>query len=159
MTNQHGEGDETSREICERRCYRAPRHEVYRMWTDAGHVVQWWGPFGFTTTVQAMQVEPGGEWRLVLRGPDGRDYPNRSVYREVRPGERLVYDHVSGPLFRMEASFDETPDGTEVTSRMVFDSAAQRDHVVRQFNAVEGLQQMLERLDGYLTKLQAEEAQ
>jgi uncharacterized protein YndB with AHSA1/START domain len=67
------------------------------MWTDPRHVVRWWGPTGFTTTIHEMDVRPGGNWRFTMRGPDGVDYPNEHIYVEVAPPERLVTQHVSPP--------------------------------------------------------------
>ena len=60
-------------------------------------MVQWWGPRGFRNTIQEMDVRPGGHWRFVMHGPDGRDYPNHVVYVEVKRPERLVFKHVPQP--------------------------------------------------------------
>jgi uncharacterized protein YndB with AHSA1/START domain len=46
-----------------------------------------------------MDVKPGGEWDLVMHGPDGTDYKNKSVFKEIVKPERIVYDHVSAPKF------------------------------------------------------------
>ena len=54
-----------------------------RLWIDPDHVAQWFGPDGFTTTVQEMDVRPGGVWRFIMHGPDGIDYDNRVDYIEV----------------------------------------------------------------------------
>ena len=51
------------------------------------------GPNGFTTTIHEMDVQVGGVWRFIMHGPDGTDYPNKIVYREIVKPERLVYDH------------------------------------------------------------------
>src|SRR5207253_3226800 len=65
------------REIIATRIFEAPREVVFRMWTDPNHIVRWWGPNGFTTTMQEMDVRPGGVWQFIMHGPDGRDYPNK----------------------------------------------------------------------------------
>ena len=41
-----------------------------------------------------MDVRPGGEWRFVMHGPDGRDYKNRIIYNEIVKPERLTYTHI-----------------------------------------------------------------
>src|SRR6478735_6105977 len=92
--------NEESREIVASRVFDAPRDLVFKMWTDREHAGNWWGPKGFRTTIHEMDVRPGGVWRFVMHGPDGRDYQNKIVYVEVVRPERLVYDHVSGPVFR-----------------------------------------------------------
>jgi uncharacterized protein YndB with AHSA1/START domain len=136
----------SDREITLSRVFDAPRERVFQMWTDPKHVGHWWGPRGFTITLQKMDVRPGGEWQFVMHGPDGRDYQNKCVYVEVAPPERLVYDHVSGPVFRTTATFDDEGGKTRLTVRMVFESAALRDKVAREYGAVEGLQQTIDRL-------------
>ena len=83
----------TDREIVIARLIDAPRTRVFDAWTDPQQVVQWWGPRGFTTTTHKMEVRPGGVWRFVMHGPDGRDYQNKIVFIEVLKPERLVYRH------------------------------------------------------------------
>jgi uncharacterized protein YndB with AHSA1/START domain len=116
------------------------------MWTDPQHVAKWWGPNGFTNTIHEMDVRPGGVWRFVMHGPDGRDYPNKSVYVEIVKPHRIVYDHVSGPAFRMTATFDDQNGKTKLTVRMLFETPELRDKTAREFGAVEGLNQTLGRL-------------
>ena len=71
------------RELVAVRVFDAPRETVYRMWTDPEHLGRWWGPRGFTTTTHSMEMKPGGVWRLVMHGPDGRDYQNKITYVEI----------------------------------------------------------------------------
>ena len=141
-----GEVADGSREIRATRLIDAPRDLVFRMWTDPKHVGRWWGPRGFTTTIAQMDVRPGGVWQFVMHGPDGRDYPNRIVYVDVVAPERIVYDHVSGPLFRMTATFAEEDGKTRLNVRRTFKSADLRNRVVQEFRAEEGLGQTLDRL-------------
>jgi len=62
---------------------RAPIELVWKVWTDPAHIAHWWGPEGFTNTIQQMDLIPGGEWRLTMIGPDGKRYPNRSEFVEM----------------------------------------------------------------------------
>src|SRR5687767_15596482 len=98
---------ESGREIVGSRVFDAPRELVFKMWTDPKHVPNWWGPNGFLITTYEMDVRPGGAWRFVMHGPDGTDYYNKIVYREVVAPERLAYSHVSGPLFDVVVTFEE----------------------------------------------------
>jgi uncharacterized protein YndB with AHSA1/START domain len=52
----------------------APRALVFEAFTDPVHIGEWWGPDGFTNTMQEMHVKPGGAWRHIMHGPDGTDY-------------------------------------------------------------------------------------
>ena len=126
------------------------RELVFQAWTDPEHIVQWWGPDGFRTTIHEMDVRPGGVWRFVMHGPDGTDYKNEVQYLEIVRPERLVYLHVSTPKFQMTVTFEDRAGKTELTMRMRFDSAQQRETVARQFGAVEGAKQTLGRLADYL---------
>lgn len=146
------------REIVFTRVFDAPRELVWKAWTDPKHVVHWWGPNGFTNTIHEMEVRPGGVWRFIMHGPDGVDYPNKIVYDEIVKPERLVYAHSGGKEgdpadFQATVTFAEQGSKTKLTMRLLFPSAAARDHVVKQYNAIEGGNQTLGRLAEYLAKM------
>jgi uncharacterized protein YndB with AHSA1/START domain len=61
----------------------APRDLVWSVWTDPKHLARWWGPDGFRTTTSSFDFKPGGVWRFVMHGPDGRDYDNRVTFDEI----------------------------------------------------------------------------
>jgi uncharacterized protein YndB with AHSA1/START domain len=145
--------DTSDREIVVTRVLDAPRALVFKLWTDPKHLERWWGPNGFTLTIHEIDVRPGGIWRSVMHGPDGRDYQNKVVYREVAEPERLVYSHVSAPQFEMTVTFDERGDQTELTARMFFESAELRDKTVKEVGAVEGLKQTLGRLAEHVSRV------
>lgn len=72
------------------RVFHAPRELVFEAWTDPARLARWFGPHGCTIPVCEVDARAGGAYRIVLRRPDGTDFPLRGVFREfVRP-ERLV---------------------------------------------------------------------
>jgi uncharacterized protein YndB with AHSA1/START domain len=78
-----------------------------------------------------------------MHGPDGVDYKNRIVYLEIVKPEPLVYkqDPEKGtePVnFQVTVTFVEEGKKTKVTVRMVFPSAAAREHVAEKYGAVGG---------------------
>jgi uncharacterized protein YndB with AHSA1/START domain len=150
-------GNTADREIVCTRVYDAPVELVWKAWTRPESITNWWGPYGFKTTTSEMDVRPGGVWRHVMHGPDGREYPNEIIYVEVVKHERMVYDHVSPPVFRTTATFTAQGNKTELCMHMVFESAALRDRVVKEHGAAEGLQQTMARLVDELAKLGAAE--
>jgi len=79
-----------SRELVLTRIIDAPREKLFRAWTDAELLKQWFAPLPYTTPVAELDVRPGGANLIVMRGPDGQDLPNRGVYLEVVENERLV---------------------------------------------------------------------
>jgi uncharacterized protein YndB with AHSA1/START domain len=152
--------ENADREIFIAREFNAPRELVWEAMTNPKHVVNWWGPRGFTTTIEEMNFRVGGVWQHVMRGSDGVNYPNKSVFKEIVKPERIVYSHggkrENGPgvSFVSTWSFEKlAADKTRVAIRMVFPSAAERDFVVKEFGAIEGGQQTLEQLGEYLPKM------
>jgi uncharacterized protein YndB with AHSA1/START domain len=145
------------REIVLTRVFDAPRRMVWDAWTDPKQLVLWWGPKGFTTTIEQMDVRAGGVWKLVMHGPDGTDYPNKSLFTEVVGLERLRYklsgSKRGGPAaqFEMTATFEDDGDKTRITMRMAFASAEARDENVREYGSIEGGKQTLERLAEHLS--------
>jgi uncharacterized protein YndB with AHSA1/START domain len=129
----------------------APRERVFDAFTDRAHIGQWWGPNGFATTVDEMEVRPGGVWRFTMQGADGAGYRNQVRYTAVERPARLCYEHGddASPHFTTEVLFEEQGSGTRVTLRVFCKTAAQLEEM-KQAGAEEGGNQTLERLDRYL---------
>jgi uncharacterized protein YndB with AHSA1/START domain len=72
------------------RVFDAPRDLVWKVITDPDRVTNWWGPHGYTTTVEEMDVRPGGRWRFIQHTTGGEDVPFKGEYLEVVPPERMV---------------------------------------------------------------------
>lgn len=75
--------------------YDAPRELVWRAWTDAKHLAQWFGPKHFTSSVPQLDLRIGGALRIVMHGPGGNDYPMQGVFREVAAPERLTFSNIA----------------------------------------------------------------
>jgi uncharacterized protein YndB with AHSA1/START domain len=105
-----------------------------------------------------MDVRPGGVWRFVMHGPDGRDYKNKIIFHEVVKNERLTYTHLGEGedpnQFETTVTFDAEGTKTKLTLRSIFPTAAERDRVVKEYGAIEGGKQTLERLAHHLAKIQ-----
>jgi uncharacterized protein YndB with AHSA1/START domain len=144
------------RELIITRVFNAPRKLVYEAFTDPEQLPQWWGPKGFTITVQEIDIRPGGVWRFVMHGPDGVDYDNKIVYTEVVSSQKLVYSHggdEEDEQFQVTVTFAEQDNKTELTMRMLFKSAAELDKVVKEYGAIEGAKSTLDRLEEQLAKM------
>ena len=148
---------EADREIVISRELDAPRELVWNAFTDPVQVVRWWGPNGFSTTIKKWEFRVGGEWTHTMHGPDGTDYPNYSIFREIVPQEHIAYGHGGGRKGGPGAQFEATwtfeslgPKRTRVTGRMIFPTAEARDVVVREYGAIEGGKQTLAKLAAYL---------
>src|ERR1700744_1656266 len=156
MTAAKNNSENTSdREIIITRTFDAPRELVWRAMTDRQRVIHWWGPRGFTTSIEEMDFRVGGVWKHVMQGPDGAKYPNKSIFKEIIAPEKIVYSHgggredgaAAGANFTATWTFETlAPNKTKLTLHNVFPTAAARDFVVKEYGAIEGGKQTLERL-------------
>ncbi len=148
-----------SRAIIGTRIFDAPRDLVFAAFTDPEHLAAWWGPDGFSLTTRSFDFRPGGVWRFVMHGPDGRDYQNRVTYDEIVPPERIVYTHGGGddaePVqFTQTLSFDDIGGGgTRLTWHGVFPSAEERARLIKEYGADKGLAQTMARLAGHVAAM------
>ena len=118
------------------RLFDAPRSLVFKAWTEPEHLARWWGPRGFTSTIIANDVRPGGAYRFHMRGPEGDDHWLQGVYREVVAPEQLVmagaWTDADGkpvsPETLLTVTFEEHQGKTKLTlHQAVFESVTARD--------------------------------
>lgn len=69
----------------------APPATLFRCWTEPALMTQWFAPLPWTTPQAETDVRAGGANLVVMRGPDGTEFPSRGVYLEVVPNERIVF--------------------------------------------------------------------
>ena len=136
------------RELVTSRVIAAPRSRVYAAFADPAQLARWWGPAGFTNSFETFDLHPGGSWRFVMHGPDGADYPNESVFVEVVPEQRVVFNHVSSPAFEMSITFSDHGPRTAVGWRQRFASAEDCRRIAA--IAVPANEQNLDRLEALL---------
>jgi uncharacterized protein YndB with AHSA1/START domain len=141
------------REIRLTRTLNAPVDLVWEVWSSPEHIAQWWGPNGFTNTISKMNMQPGGEWNLVMHGPDGTDYDNKCIFREVIQNKKIVYEHVNWPKFVGTVEFEAQGEQTELTWYMQFESEEEFIQVVKKHGAVEGQKENVIKMDAYLQKM------
>jgi uncharacterized protein YndB with AHSA1/START domain len=132
--------------------FKAPIDLMWKVWTDPSHIVHWWGPKGFTSTINKMDFHEGGEWKLTLHGPDGTSYPNRSIFNEIIPQKKIVFEHFN-PHFFTIVLFEKIDNETQVEWTLLFDTIEMREIVVKAHKADEGQKQNIERLEKYISKL------
>lgn len=142
-------------EVVFRRSINAPRDVVWAMWSDEQHINRWWGPDGFTTTTYEFAFEPGGVWRYMMHGPDGTDYPNRVVFREIERPSRIVYENSwdlpGAPVhFTATVMFVSAGTKTELEFRMNFPDATALASAVDLYKVMEGGRQTFARLASHV---------
>ena len=148
----HREGAAPEREFMISRVFDAPRATVFRAWVEPARVAKWWGPEGMTNPVCEVDARPGGAYRIVMRSPDGEEYPIRGVFHEVAEPERLVMtmdvsehppewqdmvrpnrapgdDNPAGMLLTT-VTFEDLGGKTRLTIRTLFETVAIREAMV-----------------------------
>jgi uncharacterized protein YndB with AHSA1/START domain len=123
------------RELLITRVFDAPRHLVWKAWTDPSLAIAWWGPRHHPATSMAMDARVGGAWRICLTGVDDRRALwQHGVFKEVIEPERLVFTFVweeegeRGVENLVSVDFEERGDKTLMTFRQAaFLSAGERD--------------------------------
>jgi uncharacterized protein YndB with AHSA1/START domain len=144
-------------QIITSRLLSAPRDLVWKALTAPEHIKHFWGPDGFTNSISHMDVKVGGEWLFTMHGPDGKDWPNRIIYRTVTAPSYLAWEHDGGKddpdghRFFGELELFEEGTKTRIELRMLESSLSARDAVAKY--AGEGGRQNLERLAAYLAPI------
>src|SRR5262249_29830583 len=91
MTKPEYTIEPAKQEIAMTRTFEAPRDLVFKTMTDPSLIPQWWGPRYLTTTVDEMDLRPGGRWRYLQRDPQGSEHAFHGVYHDIAAPERLVF--------------------------------------------------------------------
>jgi len=158
---------QSNREFVITRVLDAPRSTVFYAWTDPVQMAKWWGPHSVTNIVSDMDVRPGGNYRIVMRGPDGTEYPIKGTYREIKPPAQLVmtadasehpkewHDLVKPNRSEREknpcglmldtVTFEDLGSKTRLTVRTRFETPEIRDSMMK-MGMTDGWAQSLERL-------------
>ena len=119
---QNEKSNTADRELRLSRELSAPIEVVWEVWTKPEHLTKWWGPNGFSNTISKMDLIPGGEWYLVMHGPDGTNYKNKSIFREIVKHKKIVYEHISAPKFLATIEFEAKGNNTLIKWHMLFNS-------------------------------------
>jgi len=131
--------DETAvssdRELMLTRIIDAPREKVYRAWTEPELLKQWFAPLPWTTSAAEVDVRPGGSSLIVMRSPEGQEFPNRGVYLEVVENQRLVvtdayteaWEPSERPFMTVVLTFEDEGGKTRYTARVRHWTVADRE--------------------------------
>lgn len=95
---------------------------VFAAFEQPDRLARWWGPSGFTNTFEQFEFTPGGRWVFVMHGPNGANYANESVFREIEPDSRIVIEHVVKPWYRLTVTLAPDGDQTRLSWVQEFES-------------------------------------
>src|SRR5918998_1379483 len=88
---------------------------VFAAFERPDQLARWWGLKGFTNTFEQFEFKPGGRWVFVMHGPNGANYPNESVFREIQPGARIMIEHVVKPWYKLTVTLTARGDQTHLS--------------------------------------------
>lgn len=125
----------SDRELVLTRLIDAPREKLFRAWTEPELMKQWFTPRPWTTPVIEVDLRPGGSNLIVMRGPDGTEFPNRGVYLEIVRNERLVFTDAytkawepsEKPFFTGIITFEDEGGKTRYTARALHWTVVDRE--------------------------------
>jgi uncharacterized protein YndB with AHSA1/START domain len=126
---------------------------IYSAFESPALLAAWWGPEGFTNAFDVFEFTAGGHWKFVMHGPDGKSYPNQSLFEALEPGRKVVIRHDCAPYFTLTVLLDKVVEGTSVSWEQVFDDA-KTAQAVRQV-VVPANEQNIDRLNRVLATASA----
>lgn len=148
----------SDKELVMTRVFNAPRELVFRAHTDPALVAQWMGWRNYTTIVAQFDARPGGKWRYVQRGPDGKEEGFHGEFREIVAPESFSwtweYEGMPGHVLIEKYAFEEREGKTTLTATSTYDSKEDRDALIAT-GMEDGANETGDRLEELLARLQA----
>lgn len=139
-------------EVLNERLFSVDRSTLFRAFSEAELLEQWWGPHGFTNRVGAFDFRPGGTWQITMTASNGTHFHNVSTFRDIIAPERIVFEHHEPiHVYTMEIDFTEQADGTRLNWRMLFD-ATDENLEIKKFIAAAN-EQNFDRLEDVLQQI------
>ena len=118
------------------RVINASPEKLFNAWTDPALLKQWFAPLPWTVAKAEADVRPGGTNLIVMRNPEGKEYPGHGVYLEVIKNRRLVFTNAftkawepseQKPLMVVEVTFEPRGANTNYTARVRHWTIADRE--------------------------------
>lgn len=130
------------------RMIAASAKQIFAAFAQPEKLAKWWGPKDFTNTFELFEFKPGGRWVFVMHAPNGADFSNESVFREIEPDSRLVIEHIPTPHFCLTVTL--TPHGEQTL--LNWDQEFESPDVAEKFRplAATANEQNLDRLEAVL---------
>jgi uncharacterized protein YndB with AHSA1/START domain len=144
-------------EIVSSRIFPVARDVLFEAFINPEHLQHWWGPKGFTTTIEEFDPRPSGLWIFTMHGPDGTKYPTTKEFIEIDRPARIVLRHrQTGHDFLMTMTFDDLGEKSRLTWLMQFEQDA--DNPSLPGFIADANDQNFDRLTAFLNKPQERKA-
>jgi uncharacterized protein YndB with AHSA1/START domain len=137
--------------------FDAKRDLVYRIYTDPKLIPEWWGPRNLSTTVEMMELRPGGIWRYIQRDAQNNIFAFHGVYHSIEPNKQIIstfeWEGMPGHVIFETTKFEEQEGKTIVTQQSIFQSVEDRDGMIQQ-GMEQGMVEGDERINELLARFQ-----
>ena len=114
--------DAKNRTLTLKRTFDAPVRLVWKAWTQAEHIINWWGPKGMKIEVIEHDFSVGGKWKYVMPMPDGSEFISEGEYLEIVELKKIITTANFKPMtegVEIQALFEENGDKTNFTFNVV----------------------------------------
>jgi uncharacterized protein YndB with AHSA1/START domain len=115
-------GANESSSVTNGRTFRCGARQIFAAFAQPDCLAAWWGPKDFANTFQQFDFKVGGRWVFTMHGPNGADFANENVFREIEPYTRLVIEHTSLPWYRLTVTLTPRGDSTYLVWNQEFES-------------------------------------
>ncbi|MEM7299028.1 MAG: SRPBCC domain-containing protein [Bacteroidota bacterium] len=117
--------DSSNHTITIKRTFDAPIDLVWKAWTQADHIVKWWGPKGIHTEIVTHEFKIGGKWKYIMAMPNGHDFIAEGEYIEISAPNKLVTSANFLPMTEgviMEVLLEENEGQTDFTFHVIHET-------------------------------------
>jgi uncharacterized protein YndB with AHSA1/START domain len=108
------------------RTYPATVERVFKAWTDANQLGQWFAPSDDYTTQASVDLRVGHEYRIAIAHKGGNIHTVLGTYRVIEPPRKLVYTWrwEGGPSADTLVTVDFPPEGDSTRVTITHDQFA-----------------------------------
>ncbi len=134
---------------------------VWRCYTEAELLDQWWGPAPWRAETKTLKFEVGGFWLYAMVGPEGEKHWGIMNYRSIEPFKNFKLEDAfcdeegnlnnELPVSKGEMVFTSTANGTLVEFKMTYTTEEQLKTIV-EMGFEQGITACLNQLEQLLTK-------
>ncbi|MCC0036602.1 MAG: SRPBCC domain-containing protein [Hoeflea sp.] len=136
-------------EILNDRLIPVDRATLFDAFADPAKLAAWWGPEGFSNTISAFDLKPGGHWLITMTADNSTEFHNRWTFEDVVEGQIVRMTHYEPVhIFTLEMRFADEDRGARLSWRMLFDRTAENEAMEKFLHAAN--EQNFDRLERLL---------
>jgi uncharacterized protein YndB with AHSA1/START domain len=135
--------------------FDAPKHLLYRAYTEPDLIKRWWSGQRGAVVSAEVDLRVGGNWRYVMTANGGFEVAFHGTYREIVPNERIVTTEVfeGAPVENEDedaalnfVTFEEADGRTTLTTLVECHTQEVRDIIIES-GMESGMQEAMDRLE------------